>query len=147
LLETRAESEGVRIECPRGPGPTIEGDHPSLLRVVSNLLDNAIKFSPPGSTIHADARDEGELVALAVHNEGDGISEADLSRVFERFYKGDHSRSQGGVGLGLAIVKHVVRVHGGTAEATSVAGQGATFTVRLPKTFVGQTGKQPGGSR
>lgn len=140
LLRTRAESEEVRILCREGPGPTVEGDHTSLLRVVSNLLDNAIKFSPPGGAIQAEARDEGDLVALSVHNDGEGIPEADLPRVFERFYKGDHSRSQGGVGLGLAIVKHVVRAHGGTAEARSEPGQGATFTVRLPKTFVGARG-------
>ncbi len=142
LMRTRAESEGVTIACREAFGPIVEGDRASLLRVVSNLLDNAIKFSPPGAEVRAEARDEGELVALSVQNDGDGIPEADLARVFERFYKGDHSRSQGGVGLGLAIVKHVVRAHGGTAEAMSEPGKGATFTVRLPKTFVGpQRGK------
>ncbi len=140
LMRVRAEAEGVAIQCREAFGPIVEGDRTSLLRVVSNLLDNAIKFSPSGSVVHAEARDEGELVALAVQNDGEGIPEADLPRVFERFYKGDHSRSRAGVGLGLAIVKHVVRAHGGTAEALSEPGKGATFTVRLPKTFVGAKG-------
>ncbi|MEX1102939.1 MAG: ATP-binding protein, partial [Dehalococcoidia bacterium] len=140
LLGPRAESEGVSIVCAPDPGLLMEGDKASLLRVMSNLLDNAIKFSPRGGEIRAEARDEGDLIALSVTNEGEGIPEADLQRVFERFYKGDHSRSQGGVGLGLAIVKHVVRIHGGTAEAMSEPGQGATFTVRLPRTFVGTQG-------
>ena len=140
LMRVRAEAEDVTIACPEAFGPIVEGDRTSLLRVVSNLLDNAIKFSPPGGIVHAEARDEGDLVALSVQNDGDGIPEADLPRVFERFYKGDHSRSQGGVGLGLAIVKHVVRAHGGTAQARSEPGKGATFTVRLPKTFVGAKG-------
>jgi signal transduction histidine kinase len=105
--------------------------------VVSNLLDNAIKFSPPGGEVRAQVVDEGELVALSVSNDGDGIPQGELPRVFERFYKGDQSRSRSGVGLGLAIVKHIVRIHGGTAVAESEPGKGATFTVRLPKAFVG----------
>ena len=143
LLRTRAEHEQVQIRCPGSAGPSVEGDRTSLLRVVSNLLDNAIKFSPRGGTVTVETRDEGDLVAISVRDEGEGITPGDLPRVFERFYKGDHSRSQSGVGLGLAIVKHVVRAHGGTAEAVSAPGEGATFTVRLPRAFVGQ-GRGPG---
>lgn len=138
LLRTKAEHESVHIMAPDHAGPIVEGDHTSLLRVVSNLLDNAIKFSPRGGTVSVETRDEGDLVAIAVKDEGEGITTGDLPRVFERFYKGDHSRSKSGVGLGLAIVKHVVRAHGGTAEAVSAPGEGATITVRLPKVFVGQ---------
>jgi signal transduction histidine kinase len=127
----------VTIVCPAEAGPTVVGDRASLLRIVSNLLDNAIKYSPRKSTIRAATSDEGELVALSVSDEGAGIPEHDLPRVFERFYKGEASRSSAGVGLGLAIVKHLVRAHGGTVEVTSTPGAGATFTVRLPKTFVG----------
>jgi signal transduction histidine kinase len=109
-----------------------------LLRVVSNLLDNAIKFSPPGGTVRVSAADEGPLVALSVKDDGRGINEQNLGRVFERFYKGDSSRAEPGVGLGLAIVKHLVRAHGGTATVESRPGAGATFTVRLPRQFVGR---------
>ena len=112
--------------------PTFEADRASLLRVVNNLLDNAIKFSPRGAAITVEAADEGDLVRISVKDEGPGIAAMDLPRVFERFYKGEQSRASSGVGLGLAIVKHTVRLHGGTAEATSDPGHGARFTVRLP---------------
>lgn len=137
LLRTRTEAEEITIKCPDSDrSPIVEADRTSLLRVVSNLLDNAIKYSPRGSTIRAGTIDEGDLVALWVTDEGPGIPEQDLGRVFERFYKGEASRSSAGVGLGLAIVKHLVRAHGGTATVSSTPGHGATFTVRLPKAFV-----------
>lgn len=132
LLRTRTEPARITIERPEG-GLRALADRPSLLRIVSNLLDNAIKYSPEGSTIHVSTVDEGELVAIAVRDEGPGIAAQDLPRVFERFYKGEASRSDSGVGLGLAIVKHLVRAHGGTATAGTNPGEGATFTVRLPK--------------
>jgi len=137
LMRHRLDAEGVTAVFEGGP-MAVEGDRAALLRVVSNLVDNAIKFSPRGSTIHASARDEGDLVAFEVRDEGPGIAESDLPRVFERFYKGDASRAGSGVGLGLAIVKHLVRAHGGTATASSPPGMGAIFTVRLPRRFVGQ---------
>ncbi len=137
LLRTRAETEGVTIEGPGADGATVEADRASLLRIVSNLLDNAIKYSPRGGTIHVSASASEEIVTLAVADEGEGIPEQNIPRVFERFYKGDTSRATGGVGLGLAIVKHLVRAHGGTVEASSPPGKGATFTVNLPRRFVG----------
>lgn len=76
-------------------------------------------------------------MALSVSDCGPGIAPQDLARVFERFYKGDPARAEEGVGLGLAIVKHTVRLHAGTVEAQSEPGKGATFTVRLPRVFVG----------
>ena len=138
LLRVRAEAQGVTIDCPPRGGAVVEADRASVLRIVSNLLDNAIKYSSPGSTIHAATADEGDLVALSVRDEGPGIAAQDLPRVFERFYKGEASRSSAGVGLGLAIVKHLVRAHGGTTAVESRPGEGATFTIRLPKTFVGR---------
>lgn len=137
LLQVKLDQTGVRIEVPPVPGPLADADHAAILRVVTNLLDNAIKYSPRGSTIHASTEDENELVSLAVTDEGPGIPPADLDRVFERFYTGDASRATTGVGLGLAIVKHLVRAHGGTVSAASTPGKGATFTVKLPKVFVG----------
>ncbi|MBK6318623.1 MAG: PAS domain-containing protein [Dehalococcoidia bacterium] len=137
LLRTRTEPAEVRIACESDP-IAVEADRASLLRVVSNLLDNATKWSPRGSTVRVWMRDEGEVVALCVQDEGPGIPDQDLARVFERFYKGEASRSAAGVGLGLAIVKHLVRAHGGTATVESPPGEGALFTVRLPKVFVGK---------
>ena len=142
LLRIRAEANGVQISYPLAGSAVVEADRPSVLRIVSNLLDNAIKYSAPGSTIHAETHDEGALVALAVHDEGPGIAEQDLGRVFERFYKGEASRSSAGVGLGLAIVKHLVRAHGGTATVESRLGEGATFMVRLPRKFVGRNRRE-----
>jgi two-component system phosphate regulon sensor histidine kinase PhoR len=139
LLRTRTEAQDIKIALPEDHDAFVEADRTSVMRIVSNLLDNAIKYSPRGATIHATTADEGELVALSVHDEGPGIAEQELARVFERFYKGEASRSSAGVGLGLAIVKHLVRTHGGTATVVSVPGRGATFTVRLPKHFVGAT--------
>ncbi len=137
LLRARAEPLGVTI-VDDGCAQTVEADRASLLRVVSNLLDNAIKFSPPGGTVRVSATDEGPLVALSVKDDGPGIKEQNLERVFERFYKGDSSRAEPGVGLGLAIVKHLVRAHGGTATVESSPGAGARFTVRFPRQFVGR---------
>jgi two-component system, OmpR family, phosphate regulon sensor histidine kinase PhoR len=137
FLRQRFEERGITIALPPGDGPSIEGDRPSLLRAVNNLLDNAVKYSPPGTTVHVETRDEGELAAIVVRDEGPGIAPHDIHRVFERFYKGDASRASSGVGLGLAIVKHTVRIHGGTATVESTPGQGAAFTLRLPKIFAG----------
>lgn len=137
LLRTRTEKEDIRIEGPAGAVLVVEADRPSILRVVSNLLDNAIKYSPHGGSIRVSTIDEGELVSLTVTDQGPGIPEQERYRVFERFYTGDASRAASGVGLGLAIVKHLVRAHSGTVEASSTPGEGATFTVKLPKVFVG----------
>ncbi len=139
LLRTRTERAGVTVEC-KSPPLEVMADRPSLLRIVSNLLDNATKWSPPGGTVHVEFRDEGDAVALSVRDEGPGIAEQEIPRVFERFYKGDVSRADSGVGLGLAIVKHLARTHSGTATVESRPGQGATFTIRLPKQFMARGG-------
>lgn len=138
LLRTRTEPLGITVAF-EGEPLMVEADRPSLLRIVSNLLDNATKWSPRGGVIHVGTRDEGDLVALWVQDEGPGIPEQDLPRVFERFYKGEASRATAGVGLGLAIVKHLVRSHGGTATVESPPGAGARFTLRLPRQFVGRS--------
>ena len=148
LLATRAEQQDVKFALdPIGETAlTVEADRAAILRAVSNLCDNAIKYSPRGSTIHVSVVPEGDLAAVMVRDEGSGISPHDLPRVFERFYKGDASRATAGVGLGLAIVKHIVRQHGGTVEAKSEPGEGATFTIRLPERFVGRSGPRTGAS-
>ncbi len=137
LLQTRAEAGEVTIVV-EGTELEVEADRAALLRVATNLLDNAVKWSPPGGRVWVTARDEGDLVAITVRDEGPGIPEADQPRVFERFFKSDASRANAGVGLGLAIVKHLVRAHSGTATVVSRPGEGAAFTVRLPKRFIGR---------
>ena len=126
----------IQLDLPGDP-VLVECDKKSVMRIACNLLDNAVKYSADGATVRVEARTEGDVVLLAVHDEGPGIAPEDLPRVFERFYKADASRSNEGVGLGLAIVKHLVRAHRGTVVADSPPSGGTTFTVRLPRRFLG----------
>jgi two-component system phosphate regulon sensor histidine kinase PhoR len=107
---------------------------PLLEQAALNLIDNAIKYSPEGSRIAVELRKQGEEVAIAVRDEGCGISREHLARLFERFYVVDKSRSRklGGTGLGLAIVKHIAQAHGGYVSVESTLGKGSTFTIHLP---------------
>lgn len=143
-LGSKLEACDVRIEGPEGETPPVEADRTATVRIVTNLLDNALKFSPEGSAITVNVRDEDALVAVEVCDDGPGIAAQDLDRVFERFYKAEHSRADDGAGLGLAIVKHLVQAHGGTVAARNEAGRGAAMTVRLPKRFVGREPHVPG---
>ncbi|MDZ7640531.1 MAG: ATP-binding protein [Desulfurivibrio sp.] len=110
--------------------------NPALLeQALVNLIDNAIKYSPAGRLVRIEvASADGELT-VAVADQGQGIPAADLSRIFERFYRADKARSArlGGTGLGLAIVKHIVQVHGGRVEVESTVGRGSTFTIFLSR--------------
>ena len=142
-LAPQLEECGVRVEGPGDDVPALEADRSATVRIVTNLLDNALKFSPAGSAITVAVRDEDALVAVEVCDDGPGIAEQDLERVFERFYKGGQSRAGGGAGLGLAIVKHLVRAHGGTVAARNEPGRGAAITVRLPRRFVGREPRAP----
>lgn len=137
VLQTKLEQANITVSRPESVDLVVEADHSSMVRAVTNLLDNAIKYAPRGSTVWVEARDEGDVVAITVRDEGPGVAPPDLSRVFERFYKAEQSRHSAGVGLGLAIVKHLVRAHGGTAEVESPPGGGSLFTLKLPKKFVG----------
>jgi two-component system phosphate regulon sensor histidine kinase PhoR len=112
--------------------PLVAADRTRVEQVLVNLVHNAIKFTPPGGTIHVSARVESGLIAVAVADTGVGIAPAELPRVFERFYKQDKARRSDGTGLGLAIAKHIVQAHGGSIRVESVLGEGATFTFTLP---------------
>ena len=108
-------------------------DPPRLRQIVEHLVENAVKYAPPGTTIRIDwTLDEG-VVRLGVSDEGPGIPEGDAKRVFERFYRVEKSRARdpGGTGLGLAIVKHLVELHGGTVRTENNAAGGARFTIEL----------------
>ncbi len=116
---------------------TIHGDPAGLHDALRNLLENAINYSPEGSTIEMGAHRSGDNIFLTVADRGPGIPEADLPRVFERFYRVDKARSRGerdpgGTGLGLAIVKHLIELHGGRVIAANRPERGAIFTVELP---------------
>ncbi|NLE64755.1 MAG: PAS domain-containing protein [Elusimicrobia bacterium] len=131
-----AEARGHRLALRLPPGGVrIRGDHRALGQVFTNLLDNAIKFTPCGGQISVDVREEGGMVRADVRDSGIGIPPEHLPRIFERFYRVDRARSRemGGTGLGLAIVKHLVQSHGGRVAVESVPGQGAVFSVFLPR--------------
>jgi len=109
--------------------------NPALLeQAILNLIDNAVKYSRPGSKVEITAHRLNKEITIAVHDKGCGIEEKHLSRIFERFYVVDKSRSRklGGTGLGLAIVKHIAQVHGGSVTVESSPGRGSTFTIHLP---------------
>jgi len=110
------------------------GDRRQLVSAVANLLDNAVKYSSPGSSVEVRAASDGSAVAIEVEDHGLGIPARDLERIFERFYRVDRARSRdtGGTGLGLAIVRHVVANHEGEVTVRSIEGQGSTFTVHVP---------------
>lgn len=110
------------------------GDDQRLRQVVSNLMQNAIRYTDPGVTITVSATTTDHKVALSIHDEGDGIDPEYLPRLFERFYRADPSRTRGsgGSGLGLSIVASIAEAHGGSVEAASTVGEGSTFTVILP---------------
>lgn len=131
-----AESKGVHFELPPPPPHPliVNGNAQRLEQVFTNLLENAIKYTPRGGRVKVAIRQSQRDVSIDVDDTGIGIPEADLSRVFERFYRVDRARSRemGGTGLGLAIVKHVVRAHGGHVSVKSREGVGSTFTVTLP---------------
>jgi two-component system, OmpR family, phosphate regulon sensor histidine kinase PhoR len=131
-LQPQAERAGLTmtVDLPAGL-PLVLADRERLQQVLSNLLHNAIKFTPPGGRIAVSA-EPGEKVTIVVRDSGVGIAAADLSRIFERFYKVDRARSSGGTGLGLAIAKHIVQAHGGQIWAESKEGQGAVFRFTLP---------------
>jgi two-component system phosphate regulon sensor histidine kinase PhoR len=114
--------------------PLIQADETRLQEILYNLLDNALKYTPPGGKIRLQAQRVGHEIALSVSDSGVGIPEADLPRIFERFYRADKARSRelGGTGLGLSIVKHIAQLHGGRVEAESEPERGTTIRVLLP---------------
>jgi two-component system, OmpR family, sensor histidine kinase SenX3 len=130
-----ARSRNIEIARAKKSKRRVIGD-PGLLQVaVSNLIANAIKYSPDNTRVGVGIRTAKGFVEIAVTDQGVGIHEADLDRVFERFYRVDPARSRatGGTGLGLAIVKHIVGNHGGDVRVWSQPGKGSTFTIRIPE--------------
>lgn len=104
-----------------------------IQRMLSNLVDNAIKYTPPGGSVNVTLGESDGEVVISVKDTGIGISPNDLPRIFERFYRCDQSRSQGGIGLGLSLARAIARAHGGDIKVTSTLNEGSTFVVTLPK--------------
>jgi two-component system phosphate regulon sensor histidine kinase PhoR len=149
-LSLRAAERNMKIELPMGPMGRAVGDADELTQVFQNLIDNAIKYGRPGTSVSVSAsriadvaeirahlpgsRRAKAMIAVAVADRGEGIAREHIPRLTERFYRVDAARSRdlGGTGLGLAIVKHVVNRHRGSLEIESAPGEGSVFTVYLP---------------
>ena len=130
-----AESSRVTIVSGGDTGAEVYGDEPLLAVALHNLIANAIQYSPKGSRVGVGVKNADGIVEIAVTDQGIGIPDDELDRVFERFFRIDPARSRhtGGSGLGLSIVKHVVQNHGGEIRVWSQPGNGSTFTIRLPE--------------
>lgn len=131
------QADSAAVELARGGdrGVWVRGDAQILVEAIGNLLANAIAYSPKGSRVGIGVKADGEVVEIAVTDQGIGIAEEDRERIFERFYRADEARSRrtGGTGLGLSIVKHATQRHGGEVRLWSRPGRGSTFTIRLPR--------------
>jgi two-component system sensor histidine kinase SenX3 len=130
-----ASAAGISVTvAPCDAEIAVSCDRAQLIGAVTNLLDNAIKYTEGAQPVEIEARDEGDRVAIVVRDRGIGIPRRDLERIFERFYRVDRarSRSTGGTGLGLAIVRHVAQAHGGEVTVDSREGEGSTFRLVLP---------------
>ena len=135
LLRSVATASDVQLEVDDPPRHwAVPGDRRDLVSAVSNLVDNAIKYSERGSLVQVRVRLEADAVEIAVIDQGVGIPARDTERIFERFYRVDRARSRltGGTGLGLSIVRHVAVNHSGSVRVESREGEGSIFTLRLP---------------
>jgi len=131
----KASARGIELAATCDDSLVVLGDEDLLVTALRNLLENAVAYSPEKTRVVVSAaRDGADAAQISVADQGIGIPERELERIFERFYRVDPARSRvtGGTGLGLAIVKHVVAAHGGKVTVWSKEGVGSTFTFRLP---------------
>ena len=131
----KANARGITLASIGSRGLSVLGDEDLLVTALRNLLENAVAYSPERTRVVVSTKKTGDGSAeISVADQGIGIPERDLERIFERFYRVDPARSRatGGTGLGLAIVKHVMAAHGGRVTVRSVEGAGSTFTLFLP---------------
>jgi signal transduction histidine kinase len=136
MAAVAGDARDVRVETDAPLDVVVSGSGRHLRRVVLNLLQNAIRYSPPGSSVRVSVDRADEMARLTVSDSGCGIGADDISHIFEPFYRADPARARdtGGSGLGLAIVDQIVRAHGGRIDVSSAPEQGSTFSVFLPIT-------------
>jgi len=129
-----ADDKGMKIEIRCVDDREVMLNPPLMEQAIVNLLDNAVKYSAPGSPIEIEISRQGDEITVSVLDKGCGIPKVDLPHIFERFYRVDKSRSRnlGGTGLGLSIVKHIIQLHKGRVSVTSTLGEGSTFCIALP---------------
>jgi two-component system sensor histidine kinase SenX3 len=110
----------------------VRGSESLLFRLIFNLGENAIKYTPTGGAVTITLDRENDKAVLAVTDTGPGIASEEQERIFDRFFRGDRARSRGGAGLGLALARSIVLVHNGQITVESIPGKGSTFRVTLP---------------
>jgi len=133
LYDEVAQEKNIAVSAAIDPAGQITANRNRLQLLLSNLLDNALKYTPNGGRVEIAADFLPDLVRITVRDTGIGIDADDLPRIWDRLYRADKSRSQRGLGLGLSLVKAFVDAHGGTATVTSQPGQGSVFTVTFPR--------------
>ena len=129
-----SEQRGISLEIGDIEDATVIGDRDQLITAVHNLVENAVNYSPERTKVSIVTKRVGDIIEISVTDQGIGIADSELNRIFERFYRVDPARSRltGGTGLGLSIVKHVALNHGGDVKVWSKEGVGSTFTLQLP---------------
>ncbi len=134
ILEVQARDKNIDLSLIIRGQPEFTGDDDMFRQLVINLADNAIKYTEANGKVKVRLEEQDEFIVLTVQDTGIGISQEDLPRLFERFYRVDKSRNRamGGTGLGLAIVKHITKAFGGTIQVDSKVGKGTSFTITLP---------------
>lgn len=133
LFQPIAEDKDIALGCSAPADHLVRGDIQRLQRMVANLLDNALKYTPPRGAVTASVHEKDDRVVISVTDTGIGISENDLPHIFTRFYRCDQSRSLAGTGLGLSLARAIAEAHGGSISVSSSPGKGSTFTVTLPR--------------
>jgi heavy metal sensor kinase len=133
LFKPTAEDKGISLSLDIPKPIHFMGDIQMIQRMISNLLDNAIKYTPSRGSVTVLMNEKDTQVVVSVKDTGCGISPKDLPHIFERFYRCDQSRSQSGIGLGLSLARAIARAHGGDITADSILNQGSTLTITLPK--------------
>lgn len=134
LFQPVADDRSIRLQVNTPPATVmVRGDVSRLQRVLANLLDNAIKYTPTGGSVRVEAEVDGPRVIVKVIDTGDGIASKDLPRIFDRFYRADRHRPATGNGLGLSLARAIVRAHGGDIRASSSPGEGSELVVVLPR--------------
>ncbi len=130
-----AAAKGIAVVTGGESGLRVLGNEEQVTTAVANLVANAVHYSDPDSTVLVTTKATDQMVEIGVVDQGIGIPQGEVDRIFERFYRVDPARhrSTGGTGLGLSIVKHVAATHGGEVRVWSVEGQGSTFTLTLPR--------------
>jgi signal transduction histidine kinase len=133
LYHDAADSKNVALELARGDGSdvVVSGDRTRLEQVAANLIDNGVKYTPPGGRVDVSVGRDGGRAFIRVRDTGPGIAADEVSRIWDRLFRGDTSRTERGLGLGLSLVKAIVEAHGGSVEVHSEVGKGSTFTVFL----------------